>query len=174
MINRTSLSDEERIEFDKAIDDAWAAGTDRGARIDAFETAVTDAEGRDRRWAVLVRKAVHDEGMWRLIDHWHAKNEDPLHVSRNGKLKPVRRTVGTRTTDDEGTRWTQGDLADALFESLRDRALLIRTQVEGYRDELAAVTRALALRERCPEATTPREACRLLGLDFDAFMAEAS
>ena len=34
--------------------------------------------------------------------------------------------------------------------------------------------KVLALHDRCPQASTPREACRLLGIDFYEYMAAAA
>ena len=171
----TRLNGHERHEWNALLDDANKLDGSTRQRGEEVIRLLNDAVQAHQPWADT------------LINGWvlsGAMNAATARHKRTGvrsvALKRAKRSrsmvVGTTWTDPTTgvSADTQQSMLDMSWDALTERARASKRRVRDLGFTVATDAKVMALRAKCPKSATPREACRLLGIDFDNYMAAAS
>lgn len=164
---------ENRATYDEMVAEAWEQADHQARKAGELLIAkLRDAEQAHRKWADAELETLLLAGAMKRCNDWHAANH-PRQTTKDGKS--VRTTGGVRRRDPE-----TGE-PDEVFEQLAfedmGRAQLMEYAAKADRGsdtlkaDADAVRRLLTVLNKVPEADTPREACRKLGIDVKAVLA---
>lgn len=169
-MNRNAWGSEERAEYDALLAEVVAATNKTPARLDLFERKLNDAIQAHRPWAREVERHCVRNGLAKEIKAFQDRNR--AMVAHNGRVLNLPKVQSTLVRDEESGEvfyqrelielWTWEQIADKRTEALKAR--------QGYTEKVAHYDRLLALREMCPDASTPAEAAKALGLNLDEFL----
>lgn len=178
-MTRYMLSPEEREEYDALLAEA---GFDDNKQV--RETAeiggrmrrlLEDAEQAGKSWARWIIEDDQESGHADRFKKWRkARERVRVYDPRSGTLtsRPAAQSVKHRRSDGHEahqlTLWREMDWTQ-LQEMLESSYQRIRSD----RINAATAQKLLSLRERAPGTSGPLEACELLGLDFDSYLADA-
>ncbi|MGH3098467.1 MAG: hypothetical protein ACRDMV_20980 [Streptosporangiales bacterium] len=166
-------SDDDRVEHENATEEAWAVGSNDAERTDEFLRILRDAEQAQRRWAEDVLTAALRDGAWKHLKERHkAVNRNTVTFANRAHSVPS--IGGARIKTVDGQQWEQLDFADMDREQLLAQQRQTEDQAFAARRTNHHIRRHLALLDQRPDAATPREAARLLGIDLPAWLAEES
>lgn len=122
---------------------------------------LADAAQAQRTWArQRLNEALHSG----LTKQWrsHVQKQRPKIKTSNGEVKAV---GGIRRTNGGAPEYVQVPLDLMTFEELHAHRAMHISNLRTLAMNAKVVERLLALRDKCPTAKTPAEACRKLGLD---------
>lgn len=172
-MNQAAWSPAEREEYDSIVREVIETVDSTEARIDLYEQAVADAVQARRFWASDVDRDARRTGYREQIKSWLKRNRVIVNIGAREVSKP--RVIGVKRTDDEGQQYDAQALLDVMtFDELRAKRREWLRQVHAYNDNVALADRLLALQELAPTATTPQDACRLLGTSLDEYLGQAA
>lgn len=169
-IKRNAWGVDERAEYDKLLAEVIAATNNTTARLDLFEAKLNDAIQAHRPWAREVEQYSVRIGLAKEIKAFQDRSR--AMVAHNGRVLNLPKVQSTLVRNEESGEvfyqrelielWTWEQIADKRTEALKAR--------QGYTEKVAHYDRLLALRDMCPEANTPAEAAKMLGLNLDEFL----
>lgn len=176
-MRREMLSPEERDEYDAVIEQA--AFDDHGQRRSTGEAGqrlrelIEDADQAGRPWAQWVREDDQEAGHQKRLKAWiKARESIKVYDRSTGTLtrKPAEISVKHASADGSEayqlTLWRQLDWAQ-VQEVLRSA----QRRISSERINADTARKLLALREQAPESSGPLEACEMLDIDFDSYIA---
>jgi hypothetical protein len=173
-INRSSWSPEERDEFDALLARVISSSTNTTDRLDLMEQLMGDAIQAQRYWASDVDRAARRYGYASEIKKYQDRNR-VLVASGTDRVLSLPRIQGTIARNEEGDAYHQRELIELWTweQILEKRAEAIRAR-RLHADKVAHYDRLLALRDQCPDSTSPADAARQLGINLDSWLGEAA
>lgn len=131
---------------------------------------LSDAVQAQRPWAKQrIGEAIHAglSRTWRS----HVQKQRPRAHTKQGDVKTV---GGIRRRVNGVTAYVQVPLDEMSQEELVAYRAMHVSNLQTISANAAVVDRLLDVMQRCPQASSPAEACDRLGLDLDAVMAGAA
>lgn len=170
----TRLNGHERHEFNALLDDANALDAPTRARGVEVLRLLDDAIQAQQPWAQIVIDGWMLSGAMNAAKRRHKQTSvAKVKLTNAERVRPM--VVGTKRVDPSGALVDQQELVLELpWAAVEDRVKSSARRVRDLGFTVATDRKVLALRARCPESSTPAEACRLLGIDFFEYMAAAS
>lgn len=169
-VNRAAWSPEEHAEYEALLEEVVSSSRNTGERLDLMERLMVDAIQAHRPWASEVARSATRHGYAAEIKA-HQDRANIVLVSYEGRplnvpgvqSRRVRNATGNTTHQRELiSKWTWEQIADKRVEAIRT--------CRSYEAKIAHYDRLLALRELCPDSTTPIEAAERLGINLDDFL----
>lgn len=173
-INRAAWSPEERTEYDDLLAQVVASTTNTSRRLDLMEELIEDSVQAQRVWASDVVRAACRDGFASEIKRYQDRNR-ALVASTTGRVLNVPRVQGTVARRDDGEMYHQRALIELwTWEQIADkRAEAIRAQ-RLYGDKIAHYDKLLALRDLCPDSSSPSDAAKQLGISLDDWLGDVA
>lgn len=173
-INRSAWSPEECNEYDDLLAQVVASTTNTTRRLDLMEELLEDAVQAHRPWAVEVERAARRHGFAGEIKRYQDRNR-VLVAADSGRVLNAPRVQGTVARRDDGEVYHQRALIELwTWEQIANkRAEAIRAQ-RLYGDKVAHYDKLLALRDLCPDSSSPADAAKQLGISLDEWLGEAA
>lgn len=170
-INRNTWSTDERHEYDALLSVVIASSKATGERLNLFEKLLDDAVQAGRVWATDVDGSCRRDGLGDEIRRYQDRNR--AMVSYKGEVLNVPSIQSTKTRSASGDVVYQRELIElTTWEQIAEkRAEAIRSR-RTYSDKIAHYDKLLALRDLCPESTTPADAAKRLGLTVDGWLSD--
>lgn len=162
--------DDERAEFDLAVEMAWRAGRNSHERGAEFLRIVRDAEQAQRRWATEVIDSALRDGMWKRLKEHH-KAIAPLLVAFAARTYSMSRIGGVARQTASGTTFEQLAFIDMTREELLAKQDEYETTAFAARRDKYLISRLIALLDQEPTALTPSDAATRLGIDIEEYLA---
>jgi len=169
-MNRNAWEPEEKAEYDALLAEVVAATNRTPARLDLFERKLNDAIQAHRPWAREVERHCVRSGLAKEIKAFQDRSR--AMVAHNGRVLNLPKVQSTLVRNEESGEvfhqrelielWNWDQIVEKRAEALRAR--------RGYTEKIAHYDKLLALREMYPEANTPAEAAKALGLNLDEFL----
>lgn len=169
------MSPEERAEYDALMTEAGydEFGVARPSHEigDRMTAMLADAVQAQRPWATWVRDSDARAGHLSRWNRWN-KTRNPVLVSHDGQLLNRAGAMGIRRPSIAGGLQHQ----QVLFHHMTWAEVSQVVEVARQRAKSEQITVSLALRlldlhMRAPESKGPREACTLLGIDIESYLA---
>jgi hypothetical protein len=189
-MNKHQWSDDERAEYDLVVitalanpsvparRDIFLRGLDISlARAVAAEDEIEDEADREAKraqfWGPDVLYHMRARGADSILKTEQNARNRRVPVAHNGQvLGKVHRFIGARKRDDDGAVENQRQLFDFMtWDQLREKLPWYAAQRKAYEIDTLAIARLLELEERVPEAKTPTDACKRLGITVEQWLA---
>ncbi len=170
-VNKTTWSPKERQQYEALLAEVVAHSKDTAKRMDLFEKRIAEARKANKTWARDCERAAMRE---------YAASEIKLYqdriramVAHDGRILNVPKVQDRRVRDTSGGVVHQRELIELFTwdQILAKRLTDLRSQ-RHFSDRVAAWDKLLALRDLCPDASTPAEAARLLCISLDDYLAD--
>lgn len=131
---------------------------------------LADAVQAHRPWA---RQRLNEAMHAGLAKSWkaHVQKQRPKVRTKNGTVKGV---GGIRRAVEGRSQFVQVPLDTMSFEELSAYRAMHISNLKTLRENAEVVERLLALHDRVPTASTPADACKVLGVDPADVMAGAA
>lgn len=172
-IDRAAWSPEERDEYEDLLAEVCNASKDSTERLDLFEEKLADAQNAQRGWAFSVSSSCRRFGLGKEITRFEDRNR--ALVSHDGRLLSVPRVQARRVVAPTGEVTYQRELIEVwTWEQIAEKRAEAIQARRSYTDKVAHYDRLLALRDLCPQSTSPAEAAAELGWDLDEYLARAA
>lgn len=169
-INRKGWDAEERAEYDRMLADVVAATSETSERLDLFEQLLTDAVQAQRLWAADVERSCVRAGLAKEIKNYQDRTNRAM-VAYNGAVLNLPKVQGTVSRSTTGEAYHQRELIELWsWQQILDKRAESLRSIRHYDSKIAHYDRLLALREMCPDASSPADAARLLGLNLDDYL----
>jgi len=171
-MNKNSWSQGDRNEFEVLADRCLteAAISDR---IDEFLYYLDGAVQVRRFWALDVNADIRDEGAARILKNEMALRRPRVPVAHDGQiLGRVPREIGRKVRGDDGKVVHVREQFELFtYEDLRTKHRHFATTERAAAVDRYAIEKLLTLEARVPKSATPADACRVLGITVEAFLA---
>lgn len=172
-MKKNMWSDDERAEFDLLVTEALAVSK-TSARVDVFLNGLDDAVQAHRVWARDFLTDIRRRGAESLLKSEMELRRPRVAVVHDGTvIGKAPREFGYIDRNEEGKSAHHRSLFDFLtWDELRvKREEFVRTRRAAEVDTFT-VDKLLTLQDKAPSAATPDEACRLLGITVEEFLAD--
>lgn len=169
------LNGHERHEFNALLDDANAIDGSTRARGVEVLRLLNDAVQAHQPWADAVMDGWLLSGAMTAAKRRHKQTSvAKVKLVRAERSRPM--VVGTKSVDPRSGQLVdrQQLILDMSWDGIQARLSQSVRRVQDLNFTAATDRKILALRERCPESSTPAEACRMLGVDFYEYLAGAA
>jgi hypothetical protein len=170
-MNQNTWSTDERAEYDELCREAWESAVSTRDRTEEFLRLLHDADQAHRLFARDVLRDAEQRGAASIIKAWF-KRSQRIAVSYQGEVLTKTRVVGAQAIGDDGQAYVVQTLFDLLtFDQIAAKLEWYRRQRQAYTANIHVCERLLLLQKLAPGASTPAEACELVGTTVDAFLA---
>lgn len=162
-------TEDERAEYEKAADDAWAAGKNSRERSVAWLRFLRDAEQAQKAWAIEVLDDSLRDGAWRRL-----KGERRSRVQHNlafaGDVIAMPGIGGVVKKTETGREYEQLSFIDMTRDQLLAKQREYEATAFAARRNKHLVRRLIALLDSAPKAKTAREAARNKRIDIEKYL----
>lgn len=173
VIDRAAWSPEERAEFEALLTEVCDASRDTAGRLNLMEELIQDAIQAHRPWATEVARSARREGYAREIKR-HQDRQRAL-VAYDGRVLSMPAVQARKVLDADGEVSYQRELIELwTWAELRAKRKEAIRAAKTYTDKVAHYDRLLFLAELAPEAGTPSEAAKALGLNLEEWLGRAA
>lgn len=166
------LSPEERNEWDTLLGDALnGSRTVDDAAVTRAESMLADAQQAHQPWASVIVRSLILRGL-RAALNAKSKSESVALVSYNGTHVAKTTRLGTKRRRHDGSLESQQVLLHEMsWDELGAWLNMIKSQISSLLVNESMAQRLMPLRDRFPDTFGPREACDLLGMTVDEYLA---
>lgn len=157
-------------EWDSLLQEVVESAETTVERTDLMERLMDDAVNAHRPWANDMQRQCLRDGYAR---QWKAymKRTRVIVATREATVEKPR-VVGVKRLDEAGAKYDVQALYELLtFDEIRAKRRENLAQIKAYTDSVAVCDKYLALQSLAPEAATPAEAAKSLGIDIDEWLA---
>lgn len=172
-MSRHAWDQDDKDQYEEFMRSVVADASTTEDRVDLIEDRIVAEKASGAFWPEEVLREARRNGLRTEITKFIKRQRVLFAVGTRVVEKP--KTIAVTRIDHMGKRVT----VQAMFELLpwdeisqKRTAYLVAERV--YSDNVALMDRLLALRVLAPDAATPGDACRVLGLSIDEFLSPAA
>lgn len=162
--------DDDRAEYELALEEAWATGGNDAERTTRFIQIVEDAKCSGRRWAADVIASSLRDGMWTRLKRFH-RDQNRRQVTFGGTKSSVSALAGVRKQTTSGVEFVQMDLWGMTRTELAQKVQETEDIAYAARRNRWVFARLIELCDQVPEAETAGAAADSLGIDRNHYLA---
>lgn len=173
-VSTTGWTKDETDEFFGILDRVLDAERESSLRVAYCMDLLAEARERRASWVHDADLDLMRVGVTRLMSAWAQRVRHVTVRSTTGRATTKTAVRGAVLRDDEsGERWVeQSMLVTWTWDQLQDKRRDALKVITSYRDDIALYDAYLALQAKVPDAATPEEALRTLGVTEDEWLGE--